>query len=108
MLHTRSVPARVVFGMRSTPSPYMPINDLMNDLALCSAYLARGSSAIGARTVAASVVTQAVGSQQHFTVFADAASAENEPAARAVDVQPPASDPYLAARAFEAKFEGWR
>ena len=53
-------------------------------------------------------MTQAVGSQYHVTSSADADPTEIEPAARRVDVQSPVTDPYRAARAFEAKFEGWR
>ena len=53
-------------------------------------------------------MTQAIGSQHHITSFADATSTEVEPVARSVDVQASATDPHLAARAFEAKFEGWR
>ena len=53
-------------------------------------------------------MTQAVGSQHHFTSTVDAAPTEIEPSARRVDVEAPITDPYRAARAFEAKFEGWR
>lgn len=80
----------------------------LNHLLCCRAYLGRTPPALGGRELPG-LVTQTVGLQGHFTSAVNAPPAEKDSeSARGVNVQPPVTEKYKAAKAFEAKFEGWR
>ena len=75
----------------------------------CRACLRRNSPPIKIQREVVAPMPQIIGSQRAFASAAEGRPAEKDTeAARGLETLPPTTEQYKAARAFEARFEGWR
>ena len=101
----RNLPERGMFSTEEMRSSVAELRLLLH----CRACLGRNSVAINLQREFVVPLPQSLGSQRPFASGAEGRpAAEDTEANRILETLPPTTEQYKAARAFEARFEGWR